>query len=194
MWEFLKPDVKGYRGLLTYGSCRSSGRSQLPKLAPRHLIRLYERGCHWRQMYLCGCCCHYSWWVRRECRSTAILGTSLVSEGVRRSQGKAQRNWWKERKRLKSRNVFGQQNTSLWHCRLRPCTSMCFFLWISGIPGSFSQAKCCSEMRANSIRLLEGLQLWREIASYFCSQMWWMNASSIRSLELPFPPLGKKKM
>lgn len=49
MWESFKPDVKGYKDILTCGSCRSSGRPQLPKLAPRHLIKSYERGCHWRQ-------------------------------------------------------------------------------------------------------------------------------------------------
>lgn len=138
-----------------------------------------------------GCCCHYSGWERRECRSTAMLGTTPVNEGLRRSRSKAWRSWGKEGKRLKSRNVLGQQNTSLWHCRLRPGTSTCFFIWISGIPGSFFQAQCCSKMRANNIRLLEGLQFWREITSYFCSQTWWMNAS--RSLELTFLPLGKKK-
>lgn len=139
-----------------------------------------------------GCCCHYSGWERRECRSTAMLGTTPVNEGLRRSRSKAWRSWGKEGKRLKSRNVLGQQNTSLWHCRLRPGTSTCFFNWISGIPGSFFQAQCCSKMRANNIRLLEGLQFWREITSYFCSQTWWMNAS--RSLELTFLPLGKKRM
>lgn len=60
--------------------------------------------------------------------------------------------------------------------------------------GLFFQAQCCSEMGANSLRLLERLQLWRVTASYSCSQMWWMNASSIRALELPFLPLGKKRM
>lgn len=169
-------------------SCKSSGRSHLPKLTSSHLLGWYKRGWHWRQTCLCGCCCDSSSWVRRECRSNAMLlmrGWGGVRAKLREVG---------ETKSLKLRNVLGQQNTSLWYCRLRPCTSTCFFLWISSTPGSFSKTKCCSEIRASSIRLLEELQFWREIASYFCSPMWWMNAFSIRSLELPFLPLGKKNV
>lgn len=189
MWESFKPDVKGYKDILTCGSCRSSGRPQLPKLAPRHLIKSYERGCHWRQTRVL----LPLFWMRKK------------RVQVHRNAGNNPCKWRAEEESEQSLEKLreGREKAEIKKCawaakyltmarRLRPGTSTCFFIWISGIPGSFFQAQCCSKMRANNMRLLEGLQFWREITSYFCSQTWWMNAS--RSLELTFLPLGKKRM
>lgn len=102
MPESLNLILKATGCLLTYGSYMSYGKSQLPLLAPRHLVRLYEKRCHGSQVYLCGCCCHYSQWEgstgRLQCWDQCLQVKGRGGEGAKPEEngGRHGKGWSQE--------------------------------------------------------------------------------------------------